>query len=268
MNITSLRLTKKTLSRMPVKDRTLLLLVGNISNEINVLQKLLMMVRKKDVDSRVIDIVEAGQALIFMRMLIGKLHEAHVLVAKRVNSDERFGRNADWAGKEQLKRANKHFNKWGALISSVRNKLSFHSWDQDGLVEKTFAEIPEDEPWDFYLTGMVANSFYYASEMVVTRSMIGLTGVAKAAPTGINVEAAGLAEVFDAALDGANLLAQLFQVLMVEIIDQSVDESLETEELDIGQPPQMSQFHLPFFFDEDDLRQLRSSEQVEVAGSH
>ena len=262
MKITSVKLTKKILECLSANDRTLLLLLGNVSNEINVLQKLIMMVRKGNPRSRIVDIVEAGQALIFMRMLVGKLHEARVLVDKRVNGDERFGRTADWAGKDQLKRVNKHFNEWGSLLGEVRDKLSFHSWDKDGLIEGSFAALSEDEPWDFYLSDIVANSFYYASEMVVTRSMIGLTAAGKAASTNKEAEAAGLAEVFDAALDAASLLSSLFQILMVEIIDKSIDEQLDTEDVDIGRSARMSEFHLPYFFDEEDLLRLRSIERA------
>ena len=218
MKITSVKLTKKILECLSANDRTLLLLLGNVSNEINVLQKLIMMVRKGNPRSRIVDIVEAGQALIFMRMLVGKLHEARVLVDKRVNGDERF--------------------------------------------EGSFAALSEDEPWDFYLSDIVANSFYYASEMVVTRSMIGLTAAGKAASTNKEAEAAGLAEVFDAALDAASLLSSLFQILMVEIIDKSIDEQLDTEDVDIGRSARMSEFHLPYFFDEEDLLRLRSIERA------
>jgi hypothetical protein len=158
MKITRVNLTKEKLARLPPKDRTLLLLAGHVSNEINILQKLLMGVGRVDPPCKAVDIVEAGQALFFMRVLIGKLHEAHVLISKRINGDPDFGMAKGWAGKE-----------------AVRNNISFHSWDEEGLTETGFNSLTEAEPWDFYLTGRVANSYYYASEVVVARCMVELS---------------------------------------------------------------------------------------------
>jgi hypothetical protein len=73
-------LTKKKLA---AAERSLLLLLGHASNEINVLSKLILMARKDEPDIKLIDHVEAGQVFIIMRVLIGKLHEAWRLFQKR-----------------------------------------------------------------------------------------------------------------------------------------------------------------------------------------
>ena len=175
MKIIRMKLTKEKLERMPPKDRTLLLLMGNISNEINILQKLMLMVRKQDAPLRVVDIVEAGQVVFFMRTLVGKVHEAYLLLEKRVTGDkyfvDRYGLRGEWAGKDQLKDVNRYFAKWGTLISAVRNSVAFHSSDKEGLVERSFVSLAAEEPWDFFLADTDANSFYYASELVVTISI-------------------------------------------------------------------------------------------------
>ena len=69
-------LTKRKLAAMPEAERSLLLLLGHASNEINVMSKLILMIRKDGPTTDLIDHVESGQALIFVRVLIGKLHEA------------------------------------------------------------------------------------------------------------------------------------------------------------------------------------------------
>jgi hypothetical protein len=120
MKITTVKLTKAKLARMPSQDRTLLLSLGNVSNEINVLQKLMMMVPKED-PTREVRVVEQGQG-----------------------------------------------------------------------------------------------------------SAAGLT-----AATAVN----GLPELFDVTLKSARRVAELFQVLMVEIISKSIDGELETEDVDPGELP-------------------------------
>jgi hypothetical protein len=78
-------LTKARLEAMPEADRTALLLLGHASNEIGMLRKLLLVAMNGDVpDNKIVDHVQAGQTLILLRMLLGKVHEAWLLFSKRV----------------------------------------------------------------------------------------------------------------------------------------------------------------------------------------
>jgi len=70
-------LTKRNLDALPQAERSLLLLLGHASNEINVLSKLILMVTRKDeAPSQIANNVEAGQACVLLRVLVGQLHEA------------------------------------------------------------------------------------------------------------------------------------------------------------------------------------------------
>ena len=74
--IHSIDLTKRSLAAMPAAERKLLLLLGHATNEINVFQKLVLMSGQGAYAPRLVDYVQAGQTLILMRTLIGKLSEA------------------------------------------------------------------------------------------------------------------------------------------------------------------------------------------------
>src|SRR5664279_4561218 len=69
-------LTKQSLAAMPGAERKLLLLLGHATNEINVFQKLVLISGQGSYAPRLVDHVQAGQTLILMRTLIGKLCEA------------------------------------------------------------------------------------------------------------------------------------------------------------------------------------------------
>jgi hypothetical protein len=70
-------LTKSKLAALPQAERSLLLLLGHASNEINVLSKLILMtVRKNAPPSGIADHVESGQVCVLLRALVGQLHEA------------------------------------------------------------------------------------------------------------------------------------------------------------------------------------------------
>jgi hypothetical protein len=113
MEIHRVILTKVKLATMPQAERSLLLLLGHASNEINVLLRLIMMVRKDDAPSKMVDYVEAGQIFIILRTLIGKLHEAWLLFGKRVQANRDVANKLlpDLSPEAQtaLKELNRHF---------------------------------------------------------------------------------------------------------------------------------------------------------------
>jgi hypothetical protein len=249
VKITRLRLTKEKLAKLPEKDRRLLIILGGLSNEINTLQKLMMLTRIAH--HGIVDIVEAGQVMFFLRILSGKLHESRLMLDKLVTRDKEFKDrhqlDSNGSAAASLKLVFKHFNEWGALLCDIRDE-TFHSNDKLGHIERAFQALPATEPWDFFLSESLGNSFYYASELVMTRVMIDMTKRGAATADAVKAENEALMELHDAAIKGARLMADAFHGLMISIVD-SVIEDLEHAEEDIPDGPRMSTFHLPYFFD-------------------
>jgi hypothetical protein len=81
------KIDRAKLAAKPENERVLLLLLAYASNEINGLTKLILMTRKDDPPSEIVNHVKAGQAFIPMRPLIGKMHEAWELFKNRVQAD-------------------------------------------------------------------------------------------------------------------------------------------------------------------------------------
>ena len=112
MQIFKLELTKRRLAAMPAEERRALLLLGHAANEINVFQKLMMMVRMEEAHS-IVTRCENGQILILMRVLIGKLHEAWELFKQRMQADAqprtKYVDKLSPDGRALLDRLNKHF---------------------------------------------------------------------------------------------------------------------------------------------------------------
>jgi hypothetical protein len=205
-----------------------------------------------------VDLVEAGQIFILLRMLIGKLHEAWVLYKKRVQADQSVRTKLDAElsdlGKDALDKLNKHFGR-SSLMTEIRNRISFHYDDKEELVEASFQKRDSSEPWDFYLSDMIGNSFYYASELVIAGSVIDLAASKIGCPPagGLAREEAAFASLCHTTIKVSRHITVLFNELVPVLIGGAID-ALEVEEIDIGTAPQMSAFALPFFFDEDDLR--------------
>jgi hypothetical protein len=127
MQIHRAKLPKWHLERFPEADSSLFLLLGHISNEINVLQKLMLMLRRGDPPAHLVDIVEAGQVMIIMRILIAKLHEAYLVFNERVQGDpamcDRYGIRVYWSGRELLMELNARF-KCGSPITQIRQEIT------------------------------------------------------------------------------------------------------------------------------------------------
>jgi hypothetical protein len=69
----------------------------------------------------------------------------------------------------------------------------------------------------------------------------------------------GLSELIDATRKASRLFANFATILMVEIINTNLPDGIEDAGDDVGDAPKMSDFHLPFFFDDEDLRAMARS---------
>ena len=137
MEVYCAKLSRAKLAAMPEAERVLLLLLAHASNEMNVLTKLILMMRKDDPPSPILDHVEAGQTFILMRLLIGKLHEAWELFKNRVHSNRSIATTYIPRLRPEaaaLGALNRHFGA-GSALSAIRNKISFHYSDKENLTE-------------------------------------------------------------------------------------------------------------------------------------
>src|SRR4029453_1103841 len=101
----------------------------------------------------------------------------------------------------------------------------------------------DNEPWEFYLGETVGNSFYYASEMVVTGSAIKLMGVSS------DDDAVGFQALCDLSIAVSRDVVTLFQTLIADIVKCAIPD-IDGQEVDIGDMPAASSRSLGFFLDD------------------
>jgi hypothetical protein len=246
MDLHRLIFTKSKLAGLPEAERSLLLLLGHASNEINVLTKLILMTRKDAAPSAIVDHVESGQACILLRVLVGKLHEAWELFKKRVQANrplaDTYLPRLDGEGIAALSRLNRHFGK-SSLLTAIRNKIAFHYKDDDNLTEESFQSMANAEPLEFYLTNTVGNCFYRASELIVMFSAIKLCMSVTASD-----EAQAVSKMFDAVIDVSHDITELFTGL-IAVITQACMPDLEVKTENLSDGPKLSTLSLPYFVD-------------------
>jgi hypothetical protein len=259
LKVYRLNLTKERLAALPLAERRLLLLLGHASNEINVLSKLILMVGQWRPTIQMVDYVEAGQALILMRLLIGKLHEAWELFKVRFKADRKMATKYLPQLKSEATAAieflNKHFGK-GSPLTKIRNQLAFHYKDEGDLIEANFNNLPATEPWEFYLSDIVANSFYYASELVVTGS---LTGLAKGAEDdgdhgdGLSDQARAFTRIGDLTIGVSDNVTTLFNECIAAIVVANFSDAVELETIELSDVPRLTTITSPFFVDDSEF---------------
>jgi hypothetical protein len=153
---------------MPQPERTAVLLMGHAFNEINLLRKFLLITSRSETpENKIVDHIQAGQSVILMRMLLGKCFEAWLMFTKRVQPLRgKYLPKVSLPGQKALDDLGRHFA--DGRMAAIRNQLAFHYGDDDNLVEAHWRKIPEDDRWDYYLSKLNVNSFFFASEMVIT----------------------------------------------------------------------------------------------------
>jgi hypothetical protein len=251
-------LTKQSLAAMPDAERKLLLLLGHATNEINVFQKLVLMSGQGTYAPRFVDHVQAGQTLILMRTLIGKLCEAWDLFRVRFLRERQLAElylpklNAEAvAALESLK---KHYGTQSPLML-IRSRFSFHYRDDDNLVEQSFQEIPADEAWQFYLSNIEGNCFFYASELVVQSGVIKLADRApNDAEPFLDATARNFAALCELTITVSGQILVLFGECIKEIVSHSLPDTQSIGAVELPGLPALSELQIPFFVDDAEFK--------------
>lgn len=163
---------KAKFERIPESERTLILGLGHIGNEINVLQKLLYWASPSEDEPELLRRAHSSQALTIARLLAGKLAETwrfleKALFANRLSVEYEAAVSED--GRRSLNKLKKYFGRANA-VTTVRNEFAFHySVDQ---IRDGFA-LPEDSnEWQIVLSEANGNNLYYVADLVASYSML------------------------------------------------------------------------------------------------
>jgi len=163
---------KEMLARIPDQERTFLLGIGHIANEVNVLQKLFYWASCSIGDHDLIRKAHTTQAITLAKVLAGKLSEAWVFLQKAFFASSL---SKDWESKlqpdalEALKKLKKYFGR-NNLVVNVRNRFAFHYSASD--IAAGFALPPDGESWQVIMSESNANSLYYVADLVANYAML------------------------------------------------------------------------------------------------
>lgn len=177
LDILRIPITKSDLLKMPVAERSLFLLLGHASNQVNALWKMVIIATNPTNRDPVEERVSGAQTQILVRLLIGVMREALKLVEKRFLGSpvgKQFVPLLDAQAGQALDRLKQRF-KGPDMLVVIRDNFSFHHPTMDDM-EAAFQQAlrnqdDEAENWCIYMTPALLNAFFFVSDFVLVHGM-------------------------------------------------------------------------------------------------
>lgn len=237
-------ISKQQLRAIPADERNLLLLTSHAVNQLSILRKILVFSLNYESRSEIENTLSAGQSQTILRFLFGALAEAWEMVRRPVNQ-KLIGKDyigvieADGlAAYDELK---KHFGGSG-LLHKLRDTIAYHHPSGQEL-EAAFEDVPEDEDWAWYPSDTINNSFYLASDMVISAGILRATGETDTAKA--------FEKVMGMVVPVSNVMTDFFLYLMRAIVTRHLGDDVLSPHVGTGtkidSAPNLYKFAIPFF---------------------
>ena len=193
--------------------------------------------------------LSGGQSQTILRVLFGALAEAWETVKRPVNQKligSDYIKSIDPEGVAAYADLKRHFGK-SNLLHKLRNGIAYHH-PSGAELEAAFEDVPEDEDWAWYPSGTINNSFYLASDMVISASILRATGETDTAKA--------FGKVMDEVMNVSNIMTDFFLYLMHAIIARRIGAAILSPRRGTGtkiaHAPNLYKFAIPFFTVRDD----------------
>ncbi|UFZ03053.1 hypothetical protein LQG66_27965 [Bradyrhizobium ontarionense] len=182
LNILRLPVTKEHLLKMTKEERSLFLLLGYASNQVNALWKLVTILTNGEENDPVKQRLEGAQTQIFVRLTIGAMREALKLVEGRFVKRP-LGREylplLDAPAAEALDRLKMRFGKID-MLTVIRDSYAFHHPtidEMEGAFQKASSnDGGEEADWAIYFNDALLNVFFFVSDFVLVHGMANAIG--------------------------------------------------------------------------------------------
>jgi hypothetical protein len=175
--VTRIALPKEQLHKLTASERSLFLLLGYASNQINTLWKLIVVATNPPgTNDPVEEKVSGAQTQIFVRLLIGIMREALKLIEKRFLGStlgKEYVPRLSGQATEALGSLKKRFGAPDRLVV-IRDNFAFHLPsldDMEAAFQLAVTSDGDDTDWCMYLESSLLNTFFFASDFVIVHGM-------------------------------------------------------------------------------------------------
>jgi hypothetical protein len=239
-----LTITQAEFKTAPERERLFYLKLGVIANEVSALNKLSLFSLNQSDDRMVTKRASSALAMLWLRLLAGRLYEAHDVITTGYNP-LKLAYRSDMkreGGTISYRKLNAYFVDPNNLVKAVRHKLAFHT---DDTVFKTGEQMMDfDEDIVDYMCQQRGNTLFWGGEAALVYAVRHLAGDSDAETTfskllGETSSVAGHVNNFAYAF-GLSFFHRNFPEKLV---------AMESEKIEITDAVDLAEFSLPWFFE-------------------
>ena len=181
LKIMHIALPKEQLQRLTPDERSLFLLLGYASNQINTLWKLVIVAANEGATDPVEAKVSGAQTQIFVRLLIGIMREALKLIEKRFLGSKLGKEYVPRLSTEAAAAFDRLKRRFGApdKFVVIRDNFAFHHPsldDMEAAFQLAVKSDGDDTDWCMYLNNALLNTFFFVSDFVLVHGMANAMG--------------------------------------------------------------------------------------------
>ena len=175
MKIRRIHLTQNAVAKMAAQDREFLLLAGHMQNEINSIHKVFgwcLHGGGAPRESSIMNLADGAQAMIYARVLTGKLCEAWVALGKAwfgTKLSQRLEPRLHPVAREANTKLKAYFSRPNA-IHLVRNSFAFHY--SATAVGANWETVADNLSFEVILGGTVGNNLYLGAELAANAALL------------------------------------------------------------------------------------------------
>jgi hypothetical protein len=250
-------MAKPKLNSLSKDERVLLFLLGYVSNQTMMLEKLVMFAGKRD-SQEFLDAHATGiQQQMLLRLMIGALNEAWRVIVTRFNETflaKEYLPLLDDGGQKALSDLKKQFGS-SNLLTRLRTNYAFHhpqSDDVEAAFQTALNDDGMDEQWNLYFAQHGFNSLFYLSEIVISHGIFAVVGETDWREGQERI----MAEVISAA-NNVNEFAKAFTKAVW--LKHFGDEMIADKVFEIHDAPPADQVEIPFFVEMPGERPLTAA---------
>jgi hypothetical protein len=247
MKIHKWKIKLTDLRKIPENERVLFVLLGHLVNELNVLNKTFKLCSQFPEEPKWRTHAHTSQALVFARVLLGKMYEGWKLLEKgyfHSQLSRHYHDKLNEEAKEGLGKLKQYFGKGDNLIKEIRKKFAFHYSLED--VKSALGDELDEEELVIYLAETNGNTLFYFSEYIVNHAL--LEAIVKDDPE----------KALERLINESSKVVSWFTDVATGITAQIAEEYLlgsdgrpPLEPIELGSVPIAEQIEIPYFFTSD-----------------
>jgi len=250
-----LRFTRADFDRVPDQERLVHLMLGQLANDINLLQKqLIFAINGFGMGSEPQHHAAVAQAMLTERLFAGRLNEAYQFVQGVDCAHTMKTYEADLP--DEWRDARKHLNAYfnaDNLVRRLRNKLAFHM-DVE-TTREAYATVPEDEPMVDFVTLHQGDCLWGSADVLASFAMISLSGKADIA--------AAVQQIADDLIRVGGLFSTYIRNAQMAFIERHFPNAQSSEPPIFIDGPALLKVCVPFYCNPPTLAQVAKAAGVE-----